>query len=160
MKDKSKFQKTDKTFENPKDKIRLKIPQNDLWAFIIEEYNLCLRWDTEGSFSSGITFKWRENIIHFKFIYSYMPRSKTITTLTRYKDQNYRSGVGRCAHGAGCFGKRAKMETPNHYLDIVFERNSIIIKDIPKQEKIAKLVPGPIFEVISFPNLYQFENRY
>jgi hypothetical protein len=118
---------------------------------------LILTWDKKGEYHSGITFEWRNLLIHMKVDVNTTWKSRTDTITINIDGETSRFGVGRASIGAGAIGKQPKIETPENYLSISHRENKVTIKDNLKEGKTSVFEDTIVFKIINIPSCFSFD---
>jgi hypothetical protein len=118
---------------------------------------LILTWDKKGDFHSGITFEWRNHLIHMKVDVDTTWKSRNDTVTINIDGKTSRFGVGRASIGAGAIGKKPKIETLENYLSISQRENKVTIKDNLKEGKPSMFEDTIVFKVINIASSFSFK---
>ena len=119
------------------------------------EDQLNLTWIKKGTYHSGISFEWRDILLHFKVDVNFSGFSRTDTITININWELSRFGVGRRLGGGGSIGNRPTIETDLNFLTIIHSENKIILKDNLKVGNL-KLEEKFPFRIISIPNFVEF----
>lgn len=120
---------------------------------------LILTWKKKGEFHSGITFEWRNQLIHMKVDVNTYLKSRTDTITINRDGITYYFGVGRATIGAGIIGVKPKIQTSENYLTFIQQENKVTIKDNPKTTINSIHNNTNIFKVINNPSIFSFINK-
>lgn len=112
---------------------------------------LILTWSEKGRFHSGITFEWRNLLIHLKVDVETGASSRTDAITININGEITRFGVGRSTVGAGSLGKKPDIETATNFLSISQSERKVILKDNIKDGNF-EFLDNFVFRIINIPN--------